>query len=103
MSRQTVRDWLDWAEKKYEEAQERFAYGGRSMETMNQYSTLVTALEDAIAYESGRRSASERADGAAIETLRRLCGNMRLNADARPGFTTVSGWADELERLAREI
>ena len=28
---------------------------------------------------------------------------MRLNADARPGFSTVNAWADELERLAREV
>ena len=73
------------------------------METMNQYSTLVSALEDAIAYRSGGKSADEQAFGKAGESLRRMCENMRLNADSRPGSSTVSAWADELERLAREV
>lgn len=103
MSNQTVYDWLEWAQDKYDAAQERFAYGGRSMETMNQYSTLVSALEDAIAYRRGGKSADERAFGKAGESLRRICENMRLNADSRPGSSTVSAWADELERLAREV
>lgn len=103
MSRQTVYDWMEWAQDKYDAAQERFAYGGRTMETMNQYSTLVSALEDAIAYRRCGKSADERALGKAVESLRRICENMRLNADARPGSSTVNAWADELERLAREV
>ena len=103
MSRQTVYDWLEWAQDKYDAAQERFAYGGRTMETMNQYSTLVSALEDAIAYRRCGKSADERALGKAVESLRRICENMRLNVDARPGSSTVNAWADELERLAREV
>lgn len=75
MSRQTVYDWLEWAQDKYDAAQERFAYGGRTMETMNQYSTLVSALEDAIAYRQTLREERGRASlgqsrGVAAEDMR---------------------------------
>lgn len=39
----TVAEWLEWAERKYDAAQERYAYGGSSA-TMDSYSCLVNAL-----------------------------------------------------------
>lgn len=47
-TRDTGQDWLDWAEKKRDEAQERYAYGSRSAErTMGSYDTLISLMRAA--------------------------------------------------------
>lgn len=103
MSRQTVEEWLEWAEAKYEAAQERYAYGGRS-DTMDQYGTLVSALEDAIGYRAGceTRGCEPEPVGPCIG---RVLENMRLVADSGmpAGPSQVRAWATELKRAHDEL
>ena len=55
MSRtKSPQDWLDWAQAKYEAAQERYAWMERAdSSTMDSYSTLVDLIEAGIASRSG--------------------------------------------------
>lgn len=55
MSRtKSPQDWLDWAQAKYDAAQERYAWMERAdSSTMDSYSTLVDLIEAGIASKSG--------------------------------------------------
>ena len=45
-----AQDWLDWAQAKYEAAQERYAWSERQdSSTMDSYSTLVDLIEAGMA------------------------------------------------------
>lgn len=45
--KRTTEEWLDWAQKKYDAAQERYAYGGRP-DTMESYAALISALDSSL-------------------------------------------------------
>ena len=48
-----AQDWLDWAQSKYEAAQERYAWSERrDSSTMDSYSTLVDLIEAGMAARS---------------------------------------------------
>ena len=47
-TKRTVKEWLDWAQEKYDAAQEKYAYGGRP-DTMESYAALISALESSQA------------------------------------------------------
>lgn len=48
--RKDAEDWLEWAQSKYDEAQERFAWSDRSdSPTMDSYSTLISLIESGMA------------------------------------------------------
>lgn len=47
--KETPQDWLDWAEERYERAQEKYAYGSASAaRTMDSYATLISLIEYGI-------------------------------------------------------
>lgn len=48
--RKDAEDWLEWAQAKYDAAQERFAWSDRSdSPTMDSYSTLLSLIESGMA------------------------------------------------------
>lgn len=48
--RKEAEDWLEWAQAKYDAAQERFAWSDRSdSPTMDSYSTLISLIESGMA------------------------------------------------------
>ena len=48
--RKDAEDWLEWAQSKYDEAQERFAWMERPRsDTMDSYSTLICLIESGMA------------------------------------------------------
>ncbi len=94
-TRSTVGDWLDWAEKKYDAAQERFAYGSRSARrTMESYDTLITAILRGVRPEpEARESVGER-------DLRDMAGRLRFIADSKLPVSPADArvWADGILR-----
>lgn len=58
----TAEDWLEWAQAKYDAAQERFAYAAsRDTSTLDSYSELVSVIERGIRRDLAPR-APEDAD-----------------------------------------
>ena len=48
--RKDAEDWLEWAQAKYDAAQERFAWSDRSdSPTLDSYSTLISLIESGMA------------------------------------------------------
>lgn len=48
--RKDAEDWLEWAQAKYDAAQERFAWSERAdSATMDSYSTLISLIESGMA------------------------------------------------------
>lgn len=48
--RKEAEDWLEWAQAKYDAAQERFAWSDRSdSPTLDSYSTLISLIESGMA------------------------------------------------------
>lgn len=48
--RKDAEDWLEWAQAKYDAAQERFAWSDRSdSPTFDSYSTLISLIESGMA------------------------------------------------------
>lgn len=61
--------WLEWAQAKYDAAQERFAWSERPRsETLDSYQTLISLIEDGIAHRAGRDGAAEK-DSSPLEML----------------------------------
>ncbi len=57
-TRRTAADWLEWAQGKYDAAQERYAWSERAdTSTMDSYAELVSAIEAGMAARSRRRPA----------------------------------------------
>lgn len=89
-TRNTGLDWLDWAEAKRDEAQERYAWGSRSAErTMGSYDTLISLIEAGMS--SGARDACGRSRGDAAQRM----------ASIPP--RVAAQLAERLERAAGEL
>ena len=53
--RKDAEDWLEWAQAKYDAAQERFAWSERAdSATMDSYSTLISLIESGMASSTHR-------------------------------------------------
>ena len=73
MTYRSADDWLEWAQQKYADAQERFAWMERPRsDTMDSYSTLVDLIESGMAYKAQREPVKK--DG--TESLRKLAEQM---------------------------
>lgn len=71
--RKDAEDWLEWAQAKYDAAQERFAWSDRSdSPTMDSYSTLISLIESGMA---------SRAKGNAKRPLLQLAAMARMRPD----------------------
>lgn len=56
MTYRNADDWLEWAQGKYADAQERFAWMERPRsDTMDSYSTLIDLIECGMAYKQERK------------------------------------------------
>ena len=67
--RKDAEDWLEWAQAKYDAAQERFAWSDRSdSPTMDSYSTLISLIESGMASRA-KDEADAQKERAAIEPM----------------------------------
>ena len=67
--RKDAEDWLEWAQSKYDEAQERFAWMERPRsDTMDSYSTLISLIESGMASRA-KDKADKQKERAAIEPM----------------------------------
>ena len=74
--RKDAEDWLEWAQAKYDAAQERFAWSDRSdSPTMDSYSTLISLIESGMASRAKDVAGTDRGL-AAQEPLLRLAEQM---------------------------
>ena len=75
-TRNTGQDWLDWAEAKRDESQERYAFGSRSAErTMGSYDTLISLIEAGMS--AGARDSCGRSRGDATQAIGDVVGSLR--------------------------
>lgn len=67
--RKDAEDWLEWAQAKYDEAQERFAWMERPRsDTMDSYSTLISLIESGMASQAKDKADAQK-ERAAIEPM----------------------------------
>lgn len=67
--RKDAEDWLEWAQAKYDEAQERFAWMERPRsDTMDSYSTLISLIESGMASRAKDKADAQK-ERAAIEPM----------------------------------
>ena len=60
--RKDAEDWLEWAQSKYDEAQERFAWMERPRsDTMDSYSTLISLIESGMASRAKDKADDQKA------------------------------------------
>lgn len=68
--RKDAEDWLEWAQQKYDAAQERYAWSERAdSSTMDSYSTLVSLIERGMSSYERDRADIDRDVGAAESLL----------------------------------
>lgn len=66
--RKDAEDWLEWAQAKYDAAQERFAWSDRSdSPTMDSYSTLISLIESGMASRAKDKADDQKARAAVDE------------------------------------
>lgn len=83
--RKDAEDWLEWAQSKYDEAQERFAWMERPRsDTMDSYSTLISLIESGMASR-----AKDKAD------------DQKARAAIEPMMEPLMELADQMETLGR--
>lgn len=74
--RKDAEDWLEWAQAKYDAAQERFAWSDRSdSPTMDSYSTLISLIESGMASRAKDKADIEK-ERTAQEPLLKLAEQM---------------------------
>lgn len=67
--RKDAEDWLEWAQSKYDEAQERFAWMERPRsDTMDSYSTLISLIESGMASRAKDKADAQK-ERAAVEPI----------------------------------
>ena len=85
--RKDAEDWLEWAQAKYDAAQERFAWSDRSdSPTMDSYSTLISLIESGMASRAKDVAGIDRGL-AAQEPLLRLAEQMETLGNAGMAFS----------------
>lgn len=85
--RKDVEDWLEWAQAKYDAAQERFAWSERAdSATMDSYSTLISLIESGMASRVKDVAGTDRGL-AAQEPLLRLAEQMETLGNAGMAFS----------------
>lgn len=87
--RKDAEDWLEWAQAKYDAAQERFAWSDRSdSPTMDSYSTLISLIESGMASRAKDEADAQKARAAIdpmVEPLMELAEQMETLG--REGFS----------------
>lgn len=60
--RKEAEDWLEWAQAKYDAAQERFAWSNRAdSSTMDSYATLISLIESGMAARAKDKADDQKA------------------------------------------
>lgn len=74
--RKEAEDWLEWAQAKYDAAQERFAWSNRAdSSTMDSYATLISLIECGMASRAKGKADIEK-ERTAMEPLMKLAEQM---------------------------
>ena len=74
--RKEAEDWLEWAQAKYDAAQERFAWSNRAdSSTMDSYATLISLIESGMASRAKDKADIEK-ERTAQEPLLKLAEQM---------------------------
>lgn len=74
--RKDAEDWLEWAQQKYDAAQERYAWSERAdSSTMDSYSTLISLIESGMASRAKDKADIEK-ERTAMEPLMKLAEQM---------------------------
>lgn len=74
--RKEAEDWLEWAQAKYDAAQERFAWSERAdSSTMDSYSTLISLIESGMVSRAKDKADIEK-ERTAMEPLMKLAEQM---------------------------
>ena len=74
--RKDAEDWLEWAQAKYDAAQERFAWSNRAdSSTMDSYATLISLIERGMASRAKDKADIEK-ERTAMESLMELAEQM---------------------------
>lgn len=85
--RKDAEDWLEWAQAKYDAAQERFAWSDRGdSPTMDSYSTLISLIESGMASRAKDKADIEK-ERTAMEPLLRLAEQMETLGNAGMAFS----------------
>ena len=85
--RKDAEDWLEWAQAKYDAAQERFAWSERAdSATMDSYSTLISLIESGMASRVKDVAGTDRGL-AAQEPLLRLAEQIETLGNAGMAFS----------------
>ena len=103
-TRNTGQDWLDWAEAKRDESQERYAFGSRCAErTMGSYDTLISLIEAGMS--AGARDSCGRSRGDATQAIGDVVGSLRHHAQRMASIPprVAAQLAERLERAAGEL
>lgn len=98
--RKEAEDWLEWAQQKYDAAQERYAWSNRAdSSTMDSYATLISLIERGMASYASDRASIDR-DLAAQEPLLKLAEQMETLG--RGGFAYGPSGMVEAARTIKE-
>lgn len=74
--RKDAEDWLEWAQQKYDAAQERYAWSNRAdSSTMDSYATLISLIESGMASRAKDKADIEK-ERTAMEPLMKLAEQM---------------------------
>lgn len=101
-TRDTGQDWLDWAEAKRDEAQERYGWW-RTGGTMGSYDTLISLIEAGMS--AGARDACGRSRGDAAQAIGDVIGALRYHERQMASVPpkVASQLAERLERAVGEL
>lgn len=103
--RKDAEDWLEWAQAKYDEAQERFAWMERPRsDTMDSYSTLISLIESGMASRAKDKADDQKARAAIepmMEPLMELAEQMETLG--KGGFSYNPSGMVEAARTIKEV
>lgn len=92
--------WLEWAQEKYEAAQERFAWvQSTDSATMDSYSELVAIIEEGLVRRAEIARASERGQVAESSPLAKLADHLEFLGSS--GFKLPANDCIEAAQLIR--
>ena len=90
--RKDADDWLEWAQGKYDQAQERFAWSERSTrETMDSYATLIGLIERGMIYADRQGSARMAEADALLELAEQMESLGEMGHSFRPSEMVAAG------------
>ena len=103
--RKEAEDWLEWAQAKYDAAQERFAWSNRAdSSTMDSYATLISLIERGMASRAKDKADDQKARAAIepmVEPLMELAEQMETLV--KNGFSYGPSGLEEAARTIKAV